>query len=80
MALLGAIDPAVSTQPIDLLQATGALQATDTLPMDIADPNVLIVDGELIDSTLIDSESTVPEALPPPGKPQRTVLLYRWNG
>ena len=74
MALLGTMDPVVSTPPVDILQVT------DTLPMDIADPSVLIVDGELVDSTLLDSESTVPETLPPSEKPQRAVLLYRWNG
>jgi len=74
LALLGILDPIVSLQPTD------TVQITDTLPADIADPRVLIVDGELIGSTLLDSESAVSGILPPPEKAQRTVLLYRWKG
>ena len=74
LALLGVVDPIVSLQPTD------TVQITDTLPADIADPRVLIVDGELIGSTLLDSESAVSGTLPPSEKAQRTVLLYRWKG
>ncbi len=74
LALLDVVAPIVSLQPTD------TVQITDTLPTDIADPRVLIVDGELIGSGLLDSESAAPEILPAPETPQRTVLLYRWKG
>ncbi|OUS04636.1 hypothetical protein A9Q81_05815 [Gammaproteobacteria bacterium 42_54_T18] len=74
LALLGAINPVAS------ILTTDTLRITDTLPLGAADPEVLIIDGELIDNRIADSESTVLESQPSPNKPQRTVLLYRWKG
>ena len=80
MALLGAIDPVAGAQSLAILQTTDTVPITATLPADIVDPGVSIVDGELIDSKVIDNESAAMLIQQVPDKPQRAVLLYRWKG